>query len=464
MKEIIAEHPDYIARKALYRRYRDLYAGGEQLKSNGREYLMHRQKEPFLIYQERLSRLFYENYIGSIIDWYVATLFRREPLLLAEGTDEPGKQFLGRFNEDCDLRGTTITDFFRKLVLDALVNGTSYAVADFPRAAAKPQTRAEEEACGTARGYLVDYTADQLINWSHDDKGNYDWVVLRTSSIRKANIEDPEWINETRWFYYDKQRFEVYRSVSGDNIELVDSGFHGFAKLNRVPLFELKVPEGLWLMNRAGLLQLEHFNKSNALSHALSMGLFASPVIYSDTEWNGVAGDSYYIQLGKDDRFGWTEPEGRVFEIARDNLSRLQEEIYRVCYLMSQAGGPPGSGGGSSGLSKQRDFAITQEVLRAYGDLVKDCIKRVLRAIIEAREDNVALDVSGMDEFDIGDFSNELADAERLLTIGIDSPTLRKQVYKKLAFKYLCDVRQEVKDRIALEIETGVDSNELERR
>ena len=44
-------------------------------------------------------------------------------------------------------------------------------------------------------------------------------------------------------------------------------------------------------------------------------------------------------RLGPEDRFGWTEPEGRVYQIAADNLYGLKEEIYRVCYLMSQAGG-----------------------------------------------------------------------------------------------------------------------------
>ncbi len=53
----------------------------------------------------------------------------------------------------------------------------------------------------------------------------------------------------------------------------------------------------------------------------------------------------------------------------------------------------------------------------------------------------------GLDEFDIGDFSAELADAEQLLGLGIESPTLKKQIFKKLALKYLCDVRQEMKDR-----------------
>ena len=130
-------------------------------------------------------------------------------------------------------------------------------------------------------------------------------------------------------------------------------------------------------MNKAGLLQLEHFNKSNALSWALTMGLFATPVIYSERQWNQIVGEAYYIQLGPNDRFGWTEPEGHVYQIASENLSRLQEEIYRVCYLMTQASGSNTPASAQSGLSKLRDFAITQEVLRAYGDAVKDTMKRV---------------------------------------------------------------------------------------
>ena len=132
-------------------------------------------------------------------------------------------------------------------------------------------------------------------------------------------------------------------------IELVDEGRHGLAGQRRVPLFEMQVSEGLWLMNKAALLQLEHFNKSNALAWALTMGLFAMPVIYSDREFKQIVGESYYIQLGPEDRFGWTEPEGNVYQIAADNLVRLKDEIYRVCYLMNQAGGPQSGTWGSRG-------------------------------------------------------------------------------------------------------------------
>jgi hypothetical protein len=183
------------------------------------------------------------------------------------------------------------------------------------------------------------------------------------------------------------------------------------------------------------------------------MGLFAMPVVYSEKEFSQITGESYYLQLGPEDKFGWTEPSGNVFTIAADNLGRLKNEIYRVSYMMQQAGDT--SGAQQSGLSQQWDFSVTQEILRAYGDTMKDSIRNVLDAIVSARQDDLTVDVMGIDEFDITDFSTEVSDAESLLKLGINSPTLTKQVRKRVALKYLCDSRQEIKNRIAEEIDAA---------
>ena len=74
------------------------------------------------------------------------------------------------------------------------------------------------------------------------------------------------------------------------------------------------------------------------------------------------------------------------------------------------------------------------------------------QAVEAAREDGISVDVSGLDEFDIGDFSGELADAQRLLALAEGSATLRREVLKKLALKYVCDSRQEIKDQITREL------------
>jgi hypothetical protein len=455
MENINREHPEYAARKAIWRQYKDLYAGGEQLRTHASEYLARRHKEPGEIYMERLGRVFYENYIGSIIDWYAATLMRCEPALLFGDGDAAAKDFYSVLSDDCDLKGTSLSEFFRQRFVEALVCGSSYTVVDFPKANGEVRSRAEEDASGRSRAYLTDYGPDEVINWSHDRVGGLEWVVLRTSCLQQSKVTDAKWEQETRWIYYDRENYAICRKGGESSpIELIDEGRHGLASAGRVPVFQMQVSEGLWLMNKSASLQLEHFNKSNALAWALTLGLFASPVVYSDREWRQVVGESYYIQLGKDDRFGWTEPEGKVYQIAADNLGNLRDEIYRVCYLMIQSG-EAGTGTRQSAVSKQMDFETTEEVLLAYGGMVKDSMKQVLLAIATARQDGVSIDVSGMDEFDINDLGTELDDAQKLLALGIESKTLKKEVFKRLALKYLSDAGQDIKNRVAEEIDSA---------
>jgi hypothetical protein len=448
------EHPDYTSRARMWRRYRHLYAGGEQFRTNAAEYLVRRHKEPMEVYQERLTRVFYENYLGSIVDWYMATLVRKEPVIEFEGAGDAAKNYFSLLTRNADLRGTTLTQFFKEQLTEALVCGKSYLAVDFPKHSEPALTRAEEDASGRSRAYLVGYTADEVINWSYNDLGEMDWVVIRTSCLKQDSVRSMGWKKETRWIYYDREKYEIYeqREVNHKTgIELVDEGPHGFAGIGRVPVFELRLSEGLWMANKIALLQLEHFNKSNALGWALTMGLFATPVIYSDREYNQLMGESYWVQLGQQDSIGWMEPEGKVYQIAADNLGRLKDEIYRVAYLMQQAG--DSSSSKQSGLSKQWDFSVTQEILGAYGDVMKDAMKNVLNSIAAARQDDMIIDVTGVDEFDIGDFSSEAADAQSLLSLGIQSPTLKKQVFKRVALKYLSDARQEIKNRIVDEID-----------
>jgi hypothetical protein len=436
MQNINQEHPEYRTNRALWQAYSDLYAGGEQFRKHAADYLIRRNREPGEVYLERL-----------------------EPILQFAGPHENGTAFFNSFVENCDLKGTKLSEFFQRRLAETLVYGKSYFAIDFPKVYAEVSSRAEEDLLGKSRAYLTEYSARELINWDVDDNGRFEWVVLRTSHLRQRQAGEGDWYHETSWLYYDRVNYRLYRT-EGDNSEsknvpvLIDEGKHGLAAQNQVPLFEMRVSEGLWLMNKTAMLQLEHFNKSNALSWALTMGLFATPVVYSDREWNQIVGESYYIQLGPNDRFGWTEPEGQVFQIATSNLERLKDEIYRVCYQMNQAGGSQVASI-QSGISKQRDFSVTQEILRAFGSLVKDSIGQTLAAINAARQDGLSIVVSGLDEFEIGEFSAELDDAKKLLELGIQSDTFKKQLYKRVALKYLSDLSQDIKNQIAAEIDSS---------
>ncbi len=112
MIEIDREHPDFKRQRPMWRMYRDLYTGGQEFKHRAAEYLLRRQKEPLDVYGERLHRVFYENYIGSIVDWYASTLFRREPSLQFEGGMEAGQKFCRSFQKIATAGNEAVTIFF----------------------------------------------------------------------------------------------------------------------------------------------------------------------------------------------------------------------------------------------------------------------------------------------------------------------------------------------------------------
>src|SRR6476646_3867721 len=123
MIQIDQEHLEYKRQASTWRVYRDLYAGGHQFKLRAADYLLPRQKEPLDVYGERLQRVFYENYIGSIVDWYASTLFRREPSMTFEGSLDSGQPDKQLVAGDCDLKRTRLVRFVQRCLIEALVVG-----------------------------------------------------------------------------------------------------------------------------------------------------------------------------------------------------------------------------------------------------------------------------------------------------------------------------------------------------
>ena len=78
---------------------------------------------------------------------------------------------------------------------------------------ASPATLAEEDREGTSRAYLSHCPAEQLINWATDERGDFEWVVIRTKFDRKPSLDAGPRSEQTRWIYYDRRRFQIYRAV-----------------------------------------------------------------------------------------------------------------------------------------------------------------------------------------------------------------------------------------------------------
>ena len=77
----------------------------------------------------------------------------------------------------------------RKAFLQALIYQQSFVLVDFPRVDEPGgfQNRAEEDAAGKSRAYLVNYTPLDIPNYKLDAAGNLEWVVIRTKEKFQAS-------------------------------------------------------------------------------------------------------------------------------------------------------------------------------------------------------------------------------------------------------------------------------------
>ena len=139
--------------------------------------------------QERLSRVFYENYIGSIIDWYAATLMRREPVLAIRGAaTRRRRSFYSLLAEDCDLKGhapdasSSGSGSCETLVCGSELHGGGFSAGG--RGGADAGGRRRDGALAGVSGGLR--RRRKSSTGIYDRRGGLEWAVIRTSSLRQV--------------------------------------------------------------------------------------------------------------------------------------------------------------------------------------------------------------------------------------------------------------------------------------
>src|ERR1017187_8706387 len=122
-QQLDAQSMDYLTWKLSWAQYQAFNLGGHYMKDNAYQYLIKGQREPADIYAERVNRCGYDNYIGSIIDWYAATLFRIAPEIIY-----PDKDWFGKFSKDANGSGKSLLDMMRDAFISAQIYHCSYVL------------------------------------------------------------------------------------------------------------------------------------------------------------------------------------------------------------------------------------------------------------------------------------------------------------------------------------------------
>ena len=477
-----------------------LHAGGYDAQKQAEKYLPQLVNEHTARYSERKKCAAFIGYFGQIVEQLTSDLFA-QPLTVTPAGDKPGvpgdspdEDFYSDFESDVDTEGTSFVDLLKLATTQALVQRAGYVCLD----AADPdddedgpaKNAADEQAKGQGRIYAYEVSPRSVLDWKLAKGGkDLEWAVVGDSSQDRETPDDVRNdITETYTIWEMRGKGDARRAwfrryvVTYDPKEPpkddapVKLAKEGQTSFKRLPLLRMLFPKGLWMGNKAGPVQKEHWQRRSTLNSAENRSMVAIPFVKRGPEIGGVGGPvpsdtqenptrgrdpvgtfnkNGAVELGSDDELGFAEPEGKCYELVDKQLDGLKDELFRVVFQMAASvKNTPGTMG-RSGLSKAKDGEITALVLRAIGHEVRRFAVRIYNVVAEARgEKDVAWVPSGLDTYEAVARESILEEAvgvdEICTAIGSQkfSELYRQQVAEKLLTgldpETLATIRQQI--------------------
>lgn len=521
-------HPTYDA--PLLRELRDLYMGGYEIAARASTYLPTLVGENEARWTERQGAAAFVGYLSHIVDHYASALFSQSiHVAPAEGEPPVDAEFYETFSNDADLASSSFCDVLRGLLTWALVQRRALLAVDFPTVDAEATSRADEDAMGAARAYVYQVPTEQLIDWDYETKvrrrektaggvveydvGSFAWCVLYTQTQERLTPADKRETLVERWKVWSRDEsgrvvWELYeaRSKTGApstfspsvertstdsqfvagtsvaaqaaaaDVPLVASGVTSF---QQIPVLELTVPDGLWIGNKIGPLNKEHWQRRSILNASENRSLVATAYAKLGSEVGAVGsavvphvqrdperGEGYeaqlaakgYLVIGAQDELGYLEPSGGYAESAENRIGKLVDEMYRVSHLMAASVSSTSNSVGRSGASKAEDRFATTVVLQALGAICRDFARRVYEVMSEARGEVVTWQATGADRFDLFDREQVVAEGVDLAEFPIPSATLEVEYRTQFASRLVPNLAPEVLQQVREEIKAGVEA------
>lgn len=445
----------------IFLKYQALYEGGQMFHQHINKFLSRNQLEGMGNYGSRKSQAFYESYVNSIVNQFAAQLFSSPFVIRTDPEDSD--PFYAEFKEDCDLCGQDLMNFMRDQFITSLIKGCSWILAEMPfDEAPPPENLLDYNQRNLGRAWLCAIQPDQVYDWERDEFGQLQWAITYDCQIRRDDPRLERSIVTETWKLYDPEFVETfqikYQQGQRPNEELDVPSLgrirHGFT---RVPLLEMRLPKGLWILNRLADVQTEHFRANNDLAWAMRRACNPTAVFETSDVDDGqlvASQDGFAVKIAKDDKLYYVEVPTEAFTTMMNRVSSLEANIYKLATQMALAVDTKSAAAlGRSGDSKAQDAQATEICLHAFASLVKDTVEEIFELVSDARGDlELTFSIEGMDQFNVLDVDGILNAVKIAKELGIDSEKFRKESQAKAAEALLFNVSQEIKDEIRAQI------------
>lgn len=236
---LLQEHPDYKDNAPKWEKYLNLYTS-----TNLSKYIFRHFRESDDKYAQRVERLYFYNYVKSVVELFTAFLFHHP----VDRVPTPAhKEDYEEIYKDFDRAGTQVVTFFQEVCNYAQVEGQVGILVDMPKLDQELESEQQRMDMGH-RPFCTLIHSEQIKDWEVDEHGNFLWVKLEVFRPVERSWLSSAGKQVKHFQIWDKEKFQVWKvekspeSAEPETATLVDEGTHG---LGVVPLVIARLEKGM---------------------------------------------------------------------------------------------------------------------------------------------------------------------------------------------------------------------------
>ena len=416
-------HKDYQETVNNWEYYIRSYNGGYDYMTG--QYLNRYNLELDNEFNQRLANTPCDNHCKNIIQIYSSFLFRVRPSRdFGSLAEEPTLQ---NFLKDADLEGNNLNSVIKQAQNYASIYGHCFMILDKPNVTTN--TRAEE-LDQDIRPYLSIVTPENVLDWNFERQlnGKYElnYLKVREEVDRQGGTYMRIWYNDRIDTIYMPQREEP---------RLIDTVDNMIGKIPAVILYNAKSHKrGIGQSDLTDIADLQKsiYNEYSEMEQLIR--LTNHPSLVKTPSVNASAGAGAVIEMPDEMEPNLKpyllQPSGSSLTSIMDSINNKVESINRIAHTGAVRTTKTNI---ASGVALQTEFELLNARLSEKADNLQLAEEQLFK--LYAMFQNVEFDgeINYPDSFNIRDYATDLMFYQQAKAVGVQSPTLNKEIDKEIA-------------------------------
>ena len=421
--QAIETHKDYSETINNWEYYIRSYNGGYDYMVG--QYLSRYNLELDNEFNQRLANTPCDNHCRNIIQIYSSFLFRVRPSRdFGSMEDETS---LESFLKDADLDGNNLNSVIKHAQNYASIYGHCFMILDKPNI--QTETKAEELE-QDIRPYVSIITPENVLDWNFERQPNGKYELNYLKIREEVDRENGQYL---RMWYPD--RIDTVYMPEREEPRLIDTVPNMIGKIPAVILYNSKSHKrGIGQSDLTDIADLQKsiYNEYSEMEQLIR--LTNHPSLVKTPSVNASAGAGAVIEMPDEMEPNLKpyllQPSGSSLTSIMDSINNKVESINRIAHTGAVRTTKTNI---ASGVALQTEFELLNARLSEKADNLQLAEEQLFK--LYAMFQNVEFDgeINYPDSFNIRDYATDLMFYQQAKAVGVESPTLNKEIDKEIA-------------------------------